>query len=646
MLHKTKTYMSFKYIILVLFIGVTLFTACEKDEDNNVRLDAFGPSPALRGGELRFLGENLDKVTEVILPENILVSSITVISSGEIRVTLPQEVVPGLVTLKTNGGETITTKTPLTISEPISIEKFYKKGTEGSASVIAGDSLVIEGDYLNLVREVIFSDRITVSLNRKEGVVYPRKKITVAVPIEAQTGKITLSNGAEIPILVDNKESLSVAEASVISISPATIKAGEELTIKGKNLQLISKVKFQPDLEIEIPAEADPFADRTEIKVSVPEATHDGEVTLVSYSKLEIVSGELTMVVPTITSIAPNPVKGGTILIIKGTNLDLVTNITFPNVDTAVDATSNSGTEIAVTVPVEATDGKLMLNTNSGHTTSVSYNVVEPTVTSTSSPIVGGKALTFNGTNLDLVAKVSFEASDETVAITSQSATSLIVTVPNTVFGSKKAFLTAKNGNVLTTSSLTIAPTNLAYITSTLFEVEAGKTVTLEGGNFNKITKVTLENKDLKWSVSDASTLFIVVPASASSGNLDLALTTADGVATYKLPVIGSGPIITSLWNGSENMAWNAISLDAVLFASVEVGDIIKVTVEPSSINGNSQGSFKNGSWSEIAQGTEYFTITGDYSLTVTEAIKESLRSGGLRVSGQSYVAIDISILH
>ena len=53
-----------------------LFTSCEgkEEEDTKVVLQSFGPMPIARGAELKFIGLNLDKVTAVILPDNITIS--------------------------------------------------------------------------------------------------------------------------------------------------------------------------------------------------------------------------------------------------------------------------------------------------------------------------------------------------------------------------------------------------------------------------------------------------------------------------------------------------------------------------------------------------------------------------------------------
>ena len=77
------------------------------------------------------------------------------VSDTEIRVTVPQTAQPGLVVLKTPKGD-ITTKTELTFTEPIALEAF------APAEVKPGSELTITGEYLNLIKEVIFADEVTV----------------------------------------------------------------------------------------------------------------------------------------------------------------------------------------------------------------------------------------------------------------------------------------------------------------------------------------------------------------------------------------------------------------------------------------------------------------------------------------------------
>lgn len=156
-MNKTYKFPALWMMCLMLFSCLT-FTACDNgdDEDTNqykggISLNVFGPSPVSRGGVLRFLGSGMDKVTAVAIPGCDDITDIEVVSDTEIRVTVPQTAQPGLVVLKTPKGD-ITTKTELTFTEPIALEAF------APAEVKPGSELTITGEYLNLIKEVIFAD--------------------------------------------------------------------------------------------------------------------------------------------------------------------------------------------------------------------------------------------------------------------------------------------------------------------------------------------------------------------------------------------------------------------------------------------------------------------------------------------------------
>ena len=92
---QTKINKWFPYLIMFTFvIGIGLLTGCEKDEtDDTIRLDSFGPSPALRGSSLRFIGNNLNEVKAVVFPgltegETVEVTDITVVDEKEIKVEI------------------------------------------------------------------------------------------------------------------------------------------------------------------------------------------------------------------------------------------------------------------------------------------------------------------------------------------------------------------------------------------------------------------------------------------------------------------------------------------------------------------------------------------------------------------------------
>lgn len=90
-------------------------------------------------------------------------------------------------------------------------------------------------------------------------------------------------------------------------------------------------------------------------------------------------------------------------------------------------------------------------------------------------------------------------------------------------------------------------------------------------------------------------------------------------------------------WSGNVQMTDDAAK---TVFADAQVGQVIRVAVKD--VAEGAQGSFKNSGWSEIASGTDYFDISGDYTLVITEDILKSLQEGGLIIGGHDYMAVAV----
>ena len=157
-------------LAVVALLGLSL-TACDNDDlstdqyGSDVRVQAFGPCPVLRGGTLFFYGSHLDQITEVQLPGADPITAIEVVERGahsKISIQVPAEKCDtGIVVLKTQKGGELRTLTPVTYREDIKFEKFFV-GTEGNLSGKPGDELTLKGDYLNLMHGVIFAENDTV----------------------------------------------------------------------------------------------------------------------------------------------------------------------------------------------------------------------------------------------------------------------------------------------------------------------------------------------------------------------------------------------------------------------------------------------------------------------------------------------------
>lgn len=361
---------------LVLLSSLT-FTACDtNDVDTNqykggISLNVFGPSPVLRGGELRFLGCGMDQVASVLIPGCDAITDIQLISAEEIRVIVPQTALPGYVTLMLRNGESIVTKTQLTYSEPVSIESFSPE------SVRPGDVLTIKGEYLNLMHQVIFAENVIVSdevIAEEETteatskfLKHTRNEIQVRVPEEAQSGKIILSDGAEIPNRLYSEVELQVVLPSVAEVADYNnIKPGATLTVTGENFDLVKEVRMEN-------GEAMPFtysAEQKALTFTIPRGAVNGPIYVVPASGVLVQVAEIKMAIPEDVKAQEMEIIAGKELTLTGKNMDMIAAVLFPGVEKAVEPTSLSETEVKVVVPGEAQSGMIQLVLTSGETIS------------------------------------------------------------------------------------------------------------------------------------------------------------------------------------------------------------------------------------------------------------------------------------
>lgn len=361
---------------LVLLSSLT-FTACDtNDLDTNqykggISLNVFGPSPVLRGGELRFLGCGLDQVASVLIPGCDAITDIQLISAEEIRVIVPQTALPGYVTLMLRNGESIVTKTQLTYSEPVSIESFSPE------SVRPGDVLTIKGEYLNLMHQVIFAENVIVSdevIAEEEAteatskfLKHTRNEIQVRVPEEAQSGKIILSDGAEIPNRLYSEVELQVVLPSVAEVADYNnIKPGAIMTVTGENFDLVKEVRMENGETMLFTYSAEQKA----LTFTIPRGAVNGPIYVVPASGVLVQVAEIKMATPEDVKAQETEITAGKELTLTGKNMDMIAAVLFPGVEKAVEPTSLSETEVKVVVPGEAQSGMIQLVLTSGETIS------------------------------------------------------------------------------------------------------------------------------------------------------------------------------------------------------------------------------------------------------------------------------------
>ena len=595
-MNKTYKFPALWMMCLMLFSCLT-FTACDNgdDEDTNqykggINLNVFGPSPVARGGVLRFLGSGMDKVTAVAIPGCDDITDIEVVSDTEIRVTVPQTAQPGLVVLKTPKGD-ITTKTELTFTEPIALEAF------APAEVKPGSELTITGEYLNLIKEVIFADEVTVPAD--EFVSQSRQEIKVIVPDSAQTGKFILSDGAEIPNWIYSEGELEVTLPSVEApLDLVDKKPGDVIRVSGENFDLVKKVQMPNGDEVEFTMTASSEGD--ELTFTLPDNVSDGEITVLPASDVKVVVATVVVATPSnVVAVPAVNLRGGDMITLKGTNMDLVTDVTFPGVEEAVGLESQNSTEIKVLMPAAAISGDLQLNTNSGKATAVSIATAKPeNISYSAATVPAGEALTVKGVNMDVVSAVVFSGNVE-VTVSDATATAISLTVPTTA-ETGALLLKMANGEFVEAPSLTIEKPVCAYLPALPDKLVRGRIVELEIVNADKLTNVLLNEASVQY-INDAAkgVLLLNVPAELN-GTYSLKLISSNGEIAYDVLVVANEETV---WAGPLDISWGdggRVLVPAVSFAKVTAGTVMKVYFDQKDQTW-AQAQFNYGDWSGIA---------------------------------------------
>lgn len=672
-------------LLVVALMGLSLTACSEDDLDTNqyqkgVHLNVYGPQPVMRGGQLRFLGSNLDQIAQVLIPGCEPITNIEVVKAGlpsEIRVTLPKDgPEPGLVTLITKTDEEITTKTALTYQEGIEFEAFSPE------SVMPGEELTIKGEYLNLVHMIEFADGVRVP--ESEFTEHTRYEIKVIVPEAARTGKVGLFDvdlstledaGSAIYNIIMTDVALNVGTPTISKVTTPrgegiqtdefTAKMDELFTLNGEHFGLINSIKFVPKAG-DVHGSA---CETTEFTVSedgktltfkLPTEAADGDINLVCRSGEEVPVGSLITIAPTECVASPTPVKAGKSLIITGKDLDVVNAVEMTGVADEISFITNpDGTKLIIeSMPETAVEGNLVLRMKNGKGVEVPFTLVKPVVTGYDhNPVSAGGAITLQGTNLDLVKKVQFgEGSDIIEVKASEDGTSISLTVPmNAKTG--KPTITLANGTTVECPELNIEEAVFCYITELPDfsekekTPEAGGTFTVPVKNGDKLESVLVNGKNVNFVYAEKpSSLTIGIPADASAKSV-LKLVSSNGSVEYDIAVIPQGTVTRTLWIGSIDLAnWTGntqgtLPVDALdnlpAGANVELKIQYTATADQIQLKGNTgdwtavdldNGEYKEHVY-ELDPNAKEFTIP--LSATTIAALKAKATNwGGLIIFG------------
>lgn len=496
--------------------------------DNIVSLSGFSPAKATENATVTIAGVNFDLTpTNNIVKFNGVTATVTTASANQLTVLVPSGASNGKITVET-GGNTATSHRDFTVVYPPTISDFSPKAAK------AGNLVTITGTNFAPIRTnniVKFNGEVAI-VN-----IASSTELQVYVPNLATTGKITLElNGFSKSTATD----FSIIPSPVITdFSPKTAKEGGTVTIIGKNFDLNPSnnlVKFNGT------AATVNSATSTELQVTVPTGISDGKITVEVAGDITTSSEDFKVILPpTITSFSPSSGKIGSTIIITGTGFDATAvnnTVKLNGVPTTVSFSTN--TELSITVPANATTGKIALEVNGfSVTTTTDFTVIlSPSLPSISSfsPKSGkkGDVVTISGANFSATAANNIVKFNGVVAtLIDVTTTELKVTVPG---GDVTGKITVEvNGNVASSSEdfATILPPSITSFSPK--SGNAGDTVTITGTNFDE----TFTNNLVTFN----GTLATIIAASSSQ----LQVIAPEGVSTGKISVtVGEETITTS----------------------------------------------------------------------------------------------------
>lgn len=362
-----NTIINKRFFILPVLLFIVLIFSCTKNENDTptgVVLYSFGPTGAKPGDTIKFIGVNLSNVTSVEFAGATIDSKNFVSqSSGLITLILPPSAEKGYVTLKAPSGDVVS-KTQFNVSIFTGVTSITKKARPG-------ENITITGNYLNWVDRITFADGKTVNAFVSKTI----NQIVVKIPADAQSGTIILHYGGTDSAYLETKDTLQVTLPIGTTFSPNPVKHATNVTITGTDLDLVKQVLLTG---VTNPITSFVSQSATQIVLKVDEATQSGKVTLVAASGIKTVSTtDLNVMLPGITTMSPNPIDAGANLTINGTNLDLVSSITFSNAAAVKTFVSQSATQIVVKVPAGVLRGKVTLGVANSTLTVQSANVLE-----------------------------------------------------------------------------------------------------------------------------------------------------------------------------------------------------------------------------------------------------------------------------
>lgn len=415
------------------------------------------------GDVLTIEGDYLNNITSVIFANGATMDAENFKSQTryQIQLVIPAEAGEGRFQIS-DGNNYMYSEGALSINAP----EIDANNAIGKSLIKAGETEVLRGTSLDQIASIELNGATVEAADFKS---QTASEITFVISSKVADGEITAVTKSGIRISFGE---ITTVVPSQLVATPSPIKNGKEITISGKDMDLITGIAFPNAKESKLNK-----VETTKVTSTVPEDAQEGDITL-SLDNGKTVAVAYTLVKPTVTACTPAAITAGEKTIIKGTDLDLVKSVTFPgDVEQTVEKfAAQNANAIAVTVPAACAGTGFKLNLKNGTTINIDGQLsikaaTDPAIASvTPGEAIAGSTITITGKNFQNIQNL-YIGSYKVNRYTSRTNTEIVCQVPaNAEVGTYKIMMEDPDGNKIEGPEFKVVPAekDIATITTNM----------------------------------------------------------------------------------------------------------------------------------------------------------------------------------
>ncbi len=403
------------------------------------------------GDVLTLEGDYLNNITSVIFANGYTMDAESFKSQTryQIQLVIPAEAGEGRFQIS-DGNNYMYSEGALSINAP----EIDANNAIGKSLIKAGETEVLRGTSLDQIASIELNGATVEAADFKS---QTASEITFVISSKVADGEITAVTKSGIRISFGE---ITTVVPSQLVATPSPIKNGKEITISGKDMDLITGIAFPNAKESKLNK-----VETTKVTSTVPEDAQEGDITL-SLDNGKTVAVAYTLVKPTVTACTPAAITAGEKTIIKGTDLDLVKSVTFPGDEeqTVEKFAAQNANAIAVTVPAACAGTGFKLNLKNGTTINIDGQLsikaaTDPAIASvTPGEAIAGSTITITGKNFQNIQNL-YIGSYKVNRYTSRTNTEIVCQVPaNAEVGTYKIVMEDPDGNKIEGPEFKVVP--------------------------------------------------------------------------------------------------------------------------------------------------------------------------------------------